>query len=289
MKKSIDSLLNNIETKLTEESQKFGDIILSEEAIKEMYSLKSFKTIRKSKPETNNLVTQQAQNLYQTSTPKTNINQINQINQNTQNNLIKIDKSAVNPNWKISENLVVLNDNIKNCMSCGLGHSRKNFVFGSGNPKAKIMIIGEAPGADEDEEGFPFVGRAGQLLTKIIESIQLTREEVYIANIIKCRPPNNRRPNDEEVKECEPYLLKQIDIINPEFILALGLTAVDTLTKSKNKMQDVRGNILNYHGRKLLVTYHPAALLRNPNWKRFVWEDVKNLRRMYDDYLSENK
>lgn len=288
MKTSIDSLLNNIETKLSEESQKFGDIVLSEEAIKEMYSLKTFKTIRKSKPLVHNLVAQNSQ--YQTQNSQlVNQNTSQYPSQSLPQKSVNIDKSVVNPNWIKSENLVVLNDNIKNCLSCGLGLGRTNFVFGSGNPKAKIMIIGEAPGADEDAEGLPFVGRAGQLLTKIIESIQLTRDEVYIANIIKCRPPNNRRPNEEEVKECEPYLLKQIDIINPEFILALGLTAVDTLTKSKNKMQDVRGNILNYHGRKLLVTYHPAALLRNPNWKRFVWEDVKNLRRMYDEYLIQSK
>lgn len=288
MKTSIDSLLNNIETKLSEESQKFGDIVLSEEAIKEMYSLKTFKTIRKSKPLVHNVVAQNSQ--YQTQNSQlVNQNTSQYPSQSLPQKSVNIDKSVVNPNWIKSENLVVLNDNIKNCLSCGLGLGRTNFVFGSGNPKAKIMIIGEAPGADEDAEGLPFVGRAGQLLTKIIESIQLTRDEVYIANIIKCRPPNNRRPNEEEVIECEPYLLKQIDIINPEFILALGLTAVDTLTKSKNKMQDVRGNILNYHGRKLLVTYHPAALLRNPNWKRFVWEDVKNLRRMYDEYLIQSK
>lgn len=192
------------------------------------------------------------------------------------------------PEWMNSNNLDELYQKIHNCKKCPLGESRNKFVFGSGSPTADIMVIGEAPGRDEDLQGEPFVGRAGQLLTKILESINLKREYVFIGNIIKCRPPNNRRPSDEEVSHCEPYLMKQIELIKPAFILALGLTAVDTLLKSRHKMADIRGDVLDYHGIKMLVTYHPAALLRNPNLKKAVWEDMKKLRKMYDEYL-ENK
>lgn len=188
--------------------------------------------------------------------------------------------------WKSTSTVAELKSKIENCKNCTLGSTRKNFVFGSGNPKADIMVIGEAPGADEDEQGLPFVGRAGQLLTKILESINLKRDDVFICNILKCRPPNNRNPLPSEVEQCEPYLKKQIDLIKPQFILALGLTAVDTLLKKKHRMMDIRGSIHNYHGIKMLVTFHPAALLRNPNWKVQVWEDVKLLRKMYDEFLS---
>jgi DNA polymerase len=148
------------------------------------------------------------------------------------------------------------------------------------------MVIGEAPGADEDAQGKPFVGRAGQLLTKILQAINLERDDVFIANIVKCRPPENRRPLPNEIDACEPYLMKQIELIKPAFILALGLTAADTLLKQKHTMGDVRGKLFDYHGTKLLVTYHPAALLRNPQWRAPVWEDVKMLRRLYDEYLA---
>jgi uracil-DNA glycosylase len=199
----------------------------------------------------------------------------------------KTDLFQEEPKWKKSLTMDDLYSQIHDCTICPLGSTRKNFVFGSGNPNADIMVIGEAPGADEDEQGLPFVGRAGQLLTKILEAINLSREEVFICNIIKCRPPQNRVPNPIEVESCEPYLMKQIELIKPEFILALGLTAVDTLLKKKHKMGDIRGSIMNYHGIKMLVTYHPAALLRNPEWKKHTWEDVKNLRRLYDEYLNK--
>lgn len=176
-----------------------------------------------------------------------------------------------------------LHDKICNCMACPLGKTRRNFVFGTGNPNADILIIGEGPGAEEDAQGKPFVGRSGQLLTKIIEAIKFTRDEVFIANIVKCRPPENRRPEVNEIDACEPYLKRQIDLIKPQFILALGLTAVDTLFKKKHKMGDIRGKLQNYHGIPTLATYHPAALLRNPNLKRDTWEDVKFLRRLYDE------
>ena len=188
--------------------------------------------------------------------------------------------------WKQATNTVILNKLIKDCMNCRLGATRKNFVFGSGNHNADIMVIGEAPGADEDAQGLPFVGKAGQLLTKILESINLKREDVFICNIIKCRPPENRRPMSDEVAECLPYLLKQIELIKPMFILALGATAVESLMGIKGKMADIRGKLIDFHGVQTLVTYHPAALLYNNSLKRDVWEDVKFLKRLYDDYLK---
>jgi DNA polymerase len=191
---------------------------------------------------------------------------------------------SVNPAWQTTDSLPILHDHIHTCMECRLGGTRNSFVFGSGNPKADILIIGEAPGADEDAQGLPFVGAAGKLLTKILEAIDLSRDEVYIANIIKCRPPENRRPEKDEIAQCEPYLQKQIELIKPAFILALGLTAVNTLFKKNHQMQDIRGKVMNYHGVSLLATYHPAALLRNPNWKKPAWEDVQLLRSMYDEW-----
>lgn len=201
-----------------------------------------------------------------------------------ENKFVKTSLSII-PNWNESENITILKDRISNCMECPLGETRNNFVFGTGNPDADIMVIGEAPGADEDDQGKPFVGRAGQLLTKILESVNLSREEVFIANIIKCRPPNNRRPVKEEVDKCEPYLKKQIELIKPAFILSLGLTSVDTLLKKTHKMSEIRGKIMDYHNIKMITTYHPAALLRNQEWKKFVWDDIRFLRKLYDEYL----
>lgn len=196
---------------------------------------------------------------------------------------LKLDKVK---GWEDSDSINQLYERIHTCQACPLGLTRTKFVFGSGNENADIMIIGEAPGADEDEQGLPFVGKAGQLLTKIIEAIDLKRDEVFIANILKCRPPNNRRPQASEVDECEPYLHKQISLIKPAFILVLGLTAADTLFKSKHKMADARGQLKEYQGIKTLITYHPAALLRNPELKKPVWEDVKLLRKLYDEFLN---
>ena len=189
--------------------------------------------------------------------------------------------------WMLTNSLDELYSKIHSCQNCPLGATRLNFVFGSGNPNAEIMFIGEAPGADEDEQGLPFVGRAGQLLTKIIESINFKRSEVYIANILKCRPPGNRQPTPGETNECQPYLLKQIELIKPAFIVLLGLTAADTFFRTKHKMAESRGKITDFQGIKVLITYHPAALLRNPDLKRPVWEDVKLLRRLYDEYKKE--
>ncbi len=185
--------------------------------------------------------------------------------------------------WQKDATLDALNRHICECTKCRLGATRTKFVFGVGNPNADVMVIGEAPGADEDKQGEPFVGRAGQLLNKILEAINFKREEVYIANILKCRPPENRRPHPDEVEQCEPYLWKQSEIIRPKFILALGLTAAQTLLKTQESLTQLRASVHDYHGVPLYVTYHPAALLRNPEWKRPTWEDVQKLRKAYDE------
>lgn len=171
---------------------------------------------------------------------------------------------------------------VSGCLRCPLGATRKKFVFGSGNRRAGVMFVGEAPGADEDAQGLPFVGRAGQLLTKMIESIGLRREEVYITNVLKCRPPGNRDPLSGEIEKCEPILLRQIEIIRPKIICALGRISGKTLLRTETSLAALRGRVHDYHGVKLVVTYHPAALLRNPQWKRPTWEDLKFLRREYD-------
>ena len=168
------------------------------------------------------------------------------------------------------------------CKRCPLGYSRNRFVFGGGNPQADIMFIGEAQGADEDMQGLPFVGRAGRLLTKMIEAIKLHREDVYIGNILKCRPPGNRDPKADEIEKCEPIFIRQIEIIEPKIIFALGRIAGQTLLRSKSPLNALRGKVHDYHGVKLIVSYHPAALLRNSGWKPAAWEDLKFLRREYD-------
>ena len=165
---------------------------------------------------------------------------------------------------------------INKCHKCSLGGSRTNFVFGVGDKNASLMLVGEAPGENEDLKGEPFVGRAGKLLDKILFAINRTRnDDVYICNVIKCRPPNNRDPLTSEVKECEPYLIHQINLIRPKLIVALGRIAGKTLLNVDNSLKSMRGEIHNYHGTPLIVTYHPAALLRNPNWKPLAWEDFK--------------
>jgi len=182
--------------------------------------------------------------------------------------------------FSISSELVDLNfDQLREmalkCQKCSLCQTRKNVVFGTGNPKADLMFVGEAPGNDEDIQGLPFVGRAGQLLTKIIQAMGFEREDVYIANVLKCRPPNNRPPKPEEVKECEPYLLTQIKHIQPKIIVALGTHAAQTLLKTDKKISGMRGVFHDYHGVSLMPTYHPAYLLRSPSEKKKVWEDMQ--------------
>lgn len=168
-----------------------------------------------------------------------------------------------------------LRETVLNCQKCGLCATRTNVVFGTGNPNADLMFVGEAPGQDEDIQGIPFVGRAGQLLTKIIEAMGTTREDVFIANVLKCRPPQNRNPKPEEVAECEPYLLAQIARIQPKVIVALGTWAAQTLLKTDRKISGLRGVFHEYHGVRLMPTFHPAYLLRNPSGKKTVWEDMK--------------
>ncbi len=190
--------------------------------------------------------------------------------------------------WVSTTSLDDLDKQICECQKCSLGGTRINFVFGVGNPHADIVVIGEAPGADEDEQGEPFVGRAGQLLNKILEAIQFKREEVYICNILKCRPPNNREPLPEEIELCEPYLWKQMELIKPKMILCLGRTAGQALLKTNESLAALRGKFFDYRGIKLMVTYHPAALLRNPNWKKPTWEDVQLFRKTYDEMKKGN-
>ncbi len=168
------------------------------------------------------------------------------------------------------------------CRRCKLHTRRTQIVFGTGNPRAKLVFVGEGPGRDEDLQGQPFVGQAGKLLTRIIEAIQLTREEVYIANIIKCRPPENRNPEPDEIAACEPFLIKQLAVIQPKLICALGTFAAQTLLQTSDKISSLRGRFHSYRGILLMPTYHPAFLLRNPNYKRDVWEDVKKVKAEYD-------
>jgi len=167
------------------------------------------------------------------------------------------------------------------CKRCKLHSYRKNIVFGSGNPEAQLVFVGEGPGGDEDIQGKPFVGRAGQLLTKIINSINLAREDVYIANIIKCRPPQNRNPEPDEIKACKPFLIKQLDAIKPKIICALGTFASQTLLETGEKISSLRGRFIPYRNSRLIATFHPAFLLRNPQRKRDVWEDMKMIRKAY--------
>ena len=188
--------------------------------------------------------------------------------------------------WASTSTLDGLNSEICTCLKCPLGHTRTNFVFGVGNPDAEVMFIGEAPGADEDAQGEPFVGRAGQLLNKIIEAVSMKREEVYICNILKCRPPNNRDPQPSEMETCSPYLIKQIEIVKPKFIICLGRISAQWLLKTNDSLTTMRSRVHDFLGAKLIVTYHPAALLRNPGWKRPAWEDMKMFKRLYDEVRS---
>ena len=186
-------------------------------------------------------------------------------------------------NWETTQTLDDLNRLICNCTKCDLHKGRNKFVFGVGNPKADVLLIGEGPGAEEDKQGEPFVGRAGQLLNDILKAINFTRQEVYIANIVKCRPPGNRTPLPNEMDSCLPYLVKQIELIKPKLILCLGLVAAGALLKKKDSLGKMRGKIFEFNHTKVMVTYHPAALLRNPNFKRDCWEDVKAFRKLYDE------
>ncbi len=182
-----------------------------------------------------------------------------------------------------SYNLISFNDEIKNCLKCDLGKTRKKFVFGVGDFNASLLLVGEAPGEQEDLSGEPFVGKAGKLLDKMLSAINRSREnDVFICNVLKCRPPDNRDPSKEEISKCEPYLVNQIDLIQPKLIVALGRVAGKTLLGVDKSLKDMRNTIHSYHGTNLIVTYHPAALLRNSNWKPDAWNDFKWIRTLID-------
>jgi DNA polymerase len=184
--------------------------------------------------------------------------------------------------WEKAETLEKLEGLINQCTACNLHKGRNKFVFGSGNPNADVMVVGEGPGAEEDKQGLPFVGRAGKLLTDILKAINFERDDVYIGNIVKCRPPDNRTPMPEEMETCLLYLKKQIEIIKPKVILCLGLTAAKGLLNKRDSLTSMRGKVFEFEDTKVMVTYHPAALLRNPNWKRPCWEDLQKFKKLYD-------
>ncbi|MBZ0159860.1 uracil-DNA glycosylase [Candidatus Methylomirabilis sp.] len=181
-----------------------------------------------------------------------------------------------------SRTLVQVREKLGECTRCKLHTGRKTIVFGVGNPQAWLVFVGEAPGADEDQQGEPFVGRAGQLLTRIIEAMKLTREQVYICNIIKCRPPGNRNPEPDEIAACEPFLIAQLQTIKPKLVCALGTFAAQSLLRTKEPISKLRGRFHDYHGIPVLPTFHPAYLLRNPHEKKTVWADMQLLQREYE-------
>ena len=180
-----------------------------------------------------------------------------------------------------SETLKEIRSDLGDCQRCRLARHRKNIVFGSGSPKAKLVFVGEGPGYEEDRQGEPFVGPAGQLLTKIIVAINLTRKQTYICNIVKCRPPRNRNPETDEIDTCFAFLERQIAAIQPDYICALGAVAAQTLLNTTEPISQLRGRFHHYKGIKVIATYHPAYLLRNPEKKRGVWEDMKMLIKEY--------
>ncbi len=194
--------------------------------------------------------------------------------------LAKLEKWGQRPQY-VAETLEDIRADLGDCQRCRLAQGRKTIVFGDGHPRAKLIFVGEGPGFEEDQQGKPFVGAAGQLLTRIIAAINLTRSQVYICNIIKCRPPGNRNPEPDEIKTCFPFLERQIAAIRPNFICALGTFAAQTLLNSAAPISRLRGRFHEYRGVKVLPTYHPAYLLRNPEKKRDVWEDMKMLMKEY--------
>ena len=194
--------------------------------------------------------------------------------------IVSLPASEMKADEAIQSHIITLADvrkELGDCKRCKLHRGRKTIVFGEGNERATLMLIGEGPGYDEDVQGRPFVGKAGQLLTKILQSINLPREEVYIANIIKCRPPQNRNPEPDEIQSCSPFLMKQIEAIQPKIICALGTFSAQTLLKTDTKITALRGKLFDLEGIKVIPTYHPAFLLRNPDKKREVWEDMKKI------------
>lgn len=182
-----------------------------------------------------------------------------------------------------SETLETIRTDLGDCRRCKLCSGRTNIVFGSGTPETRLVFVGEGPGADEDEQGLPFVGAAGQLLTKIIEAIQLKREQVYICNVVKCRPPGNRTPEEDEITACSPFLFRQIESIRPRVICCLGAVATQTILGTKAAVGKLRGRFHDFRGISVMPTWHPAYLLRNPAAKRDVWSDVRMIRTLLDE------
>ena len=203
---------------------------------------------------------------------------------NLYGNYLFLENTVTEDIEKLHKDLDSFKESICTCEKCPLSQTRKNFVFGVGNPQADIVFVGEAPGEQEDLQGVPFVGRAGKLLDKILAAIELKRDDVYICNVLKCRPPKNRDPNASEVEKCEPYLINQLHLINPKLIVALGRISACTMLKTNESLKNMRNQIFTYAGIDLLVTYHPAALLRNPNFKKPAWEDFQLIR---DKYLQQ--
>ena len=199
-------------------------------------------------------------------------------------------QSSVRPTGPASADkasaLAALKDEVLPCTACSLHETRNSTVFGAGNPDADVVFIGEAPGRDEDIQGEPFVGRSGQLLTKIMSAIGYGRNDVFICNILKCRPPNNRDPQREEVLACEPHLKRQLAILNPRVICCLGRVAAQTLLGTDASLKRLRETVHFYEGIPVMATYHPAALLRNPDWKRETWNDVRKMRALVDALKS---
>jgi uracil-DNA glycosylase len=176
-----------------------------------------------------------------------------------------------------NDTLERIREDLGECTRCRLHKQRNKIVFGAGNPRAELVFVGEGPGHDEDVQGLPFVGRAGKLLTQMIEAMGLRREDVYICNVVKCRPPENRKPEDDEVATCSPYLYRQLEVIKPKAVVCLGATAAQALLKTKDSISRYRGQWFDFRGTKLLVTYHPAYLLRNPAAKGDVWKDLQKV------------
>lgn len=177
----------------------------------------------------------------------------------------------------VDDTLLRIREDLGECTRCKLHKHRHTIVFGDGNPKAELVFVGEGPGADEDAQGLPFVGRAGKLLTQMIEAMGMQRKDVYICNVVKCRPPENRQPEEDEISTCSPFLLRQIDVIAPKVIVCLGAVAAKTLLETNRGISQFRGQWLEFRGRKLIATYHPAYLLRNPNAKGEVWKDLQKV------------
>src|SRR5207253_5113854 len=189
----------------------------------------------------------------------------------------------------VGDTLLRIREDLGECTRCKLHSTRHKIVFGDGSPKAQLVFVGEGPGADEDAQGLPFVGRAGKLLTQMIEAMGLQRKDVYICNVVKCRPPENRQPEEDEVSTCSPFLLRQIDVIAPKVIVCLGAVAAKTLLQTNRGISQFRGEWLEFRGRKLLATYHAAYLLRNPPAKSEVWKDLQKVMAVLDVEVKKGK